>query len=62
MTLPAVLLLADDESELDQLDALRRNIARALSIGADQHRAAGRTELADSLDAAAVRFAPESVN
>lgn len=62
MPTPAVLLIADDPDDVAALEILRRNIARSLSAGADQHRAAGRHDVADRLDAAALRFDPAMRN
>ena len=58
----SILLLPGSEADTAWMDDLRRNIARRLSIGADQHRAAGRDETADRLDAAALRFDPALKN
>lgn len=63
MTLRAtIFLLAEDPDDLSWMDDLRRGLAQRLSRGADDHRAAGRTELADTLDAAALRFDPHLSN
>lgn len=62
MTRPAVFLLVEDPDDLCWMDEMRRNLAKHLSRGADGHRAAGRTELADTLDAAALRFDPHLSN
>lgn len=62
MTRPAVYLLSEDPDDLCWVDDLRRGLAQRLSRGADGHRAAGRHELADTLDAAALRFDPALVN
>lgn len=58
MPRPAVYLLIDDPADLPWMEEMRRGIAQTLSRGADGHRAAGRAELADTLDAAALRFDP----
>lgn len=62
MNLPAVIILADNEEDAAELDALRRNTARHLARCADRFRAEGNDELAERFELASIRFAPETVN